>query len=299
MTSCVKSIGANIILFAYLITTAAGCNMYSQSTKQIEANIERLREAQSKLLKNPNDKQALSVILSLMRDKNGINRANAAAVLGEVGEDVSGSINDEAVPALINLLDKGDEFDKRAAACALRKFGPHAKAAIPVLIKNLTPSDRDVAWCSAEALGTMNELAYEAVPDLVKVIKEGQSEYQDNSSTNISPFATKALGEIGSAAKDAVSDLASLLNHKNPYFRIRLAVAIIRIDPTNQQALGVLESLLKDQDVEVRRNTIWTLKDIGEEARPAKNLVRTVYLKDSDASVTSAASELLHILDKH
>ncbi len=44
----------------------------------IEANILKLQEAKQKLSADPTDRAALSVILTLIKDPNGINRSNAA-----------------------------------------------------------------------------------------------------------------------------------------------------------------------------------------------------------------------------
>src|SRR6266542_369497 len=260
----------------------------------IDANIQRLRDAQVKLSKNPKDKEALSVFLTLLKDPNGINRSNAAAVLGEVGEENGAAISGEAVPVLIDLVKHGDGADQYVALKALRGFGPHATLAIPIMRGNLVTSDDPKALIAAEALGRMKEAAYEAVPDLVKVINANQAQCLDELPNNCK-FATQALGNIGPAAKDAIPDLVSLLDHQNPYFRIPVAVALIRIQPNNQEALHSISTFLKDQSVDIRRQTLWELKDIGKEAKPAKGIVEAS-LSDSDEAVRTAASQVLEAL---
>lgn len=255
----------------------------------------QLQSAERKLLQNPRDQKALSVIVEMLNDQNGVARFNAAATLGDLAEKIGPDIKDAAVPGLIKLLKNGDDFDKKAAACALKQFGTLAKDAIPVLRRNLVPSDSDTAWCAAESLGAMGELARESVPDLIQAIKNDESRFSVDK-TSISEFAIKALGAIGPAAKEAVPDLERLLNHQNAYFRIFVSVALIQIDPHSQKSLDAISKLLEDKDVEVRRKTIWSLKDIGASAMPARNLIQAAYLKDRDPSVTSAASDLLLIL---
>jgi HEAT repeat protein len=244
----------------------------------IEANIQRLREAQDKLSKNPKDQEALSVFLSLLKDPNGINRSNAAAVLGEVGEDNGAAISAAAVPELINMVQNGDDYDQYAALKALRGFGPHATEAIPILRANLAAPDIQKTWVVAEALGRMKGSAYEAVPDLVKVIKANQSQCL-NEAQNICRFAAQALGNIGPAAKDALPELISLLDHQNPYVRIYAAAALIRIQPKNQEALQSMSSLLKDQNVDVRR-----LKG------PNRRIVRSLSLNGGNNCVPTSMS---------
>jgi HEAT repeat protein len=281
-----------VLILSCLNVTALGCNTSFQS---IEVKNQQLQSVQRRLLQNPQDRQALSVILNLLEDKDTVARANAATILGDLGEKIGPSIKERAIPSLVGALDKDNAFVKKSAACALGKFGPLAKDAVPVLKKNLTPSDSDVAWCAAEALGAIGELAREAVPDLLKVIKDSQSQYSFDR-TNISEFALKALGEIGPVAKEVVPDLVLLLDHQSPYFRVLVSVALIRIDPSNLKVREVLRSLLTNQDVDVRRKTIWTLKNIGMGAKPVKQLVEAA-AKDKDADVNVAAIQLLEVIN--
>lgn len=239
----------NSIIVACLSLSVSGCDVSEQA---IEMNIEQLRAAKTKLLRNPQDKEALSFILNQLNDRRGIYRANAAAVLEQVGEQVGASISGEAVPALSNLLNKGEDYDKRAAAGALRSFGPYAALALPALRKSLIPSNRDVAWFSASAIGNIGSGAVEAVPDLLDAIKKNVDACEGYFSSFCESFIP-AIGKIGPPARSAVPDLEALLNHRDPYARLRLAVALMRIDPGNSKALQELERLLKNSDVEIRR----------------------------------------------
>jgi HEAT repeat protein len=284
------------IALVYACIAAFG---YSMSFQSIEVQNQQLKSAQQRLLQNPHDKQALSVILKMLRkDTNTVARSNAAITLGDLGVHIGPYIKADAVPHLIYALDKDNIFVRHRAACALKQFGPLAKDAIPVLRKSLVPSDNDVAWCSAQALGVMGEIAGDAVPDLLKVIKDNESHFSIDR-TSITEFAIEALGGIGPGAITAIPDLESLLNHQSPYVRIFVSVALIQIDQSSQKSIDALETLLQDKDVEVRRKTIWSLKDIGVKAKPAMNLIKAAYLKDSDASVSSTASDLLFLLNKH
>lgn len=272
-------------------------NNETQETRTVEANILSLREAQDRLSNNPADKESLSIILNLLKDRNGVNRSNAAAVLGEVGEKNGAVIKDAAVLALISLAETGDEYDQYAAAKALRAFGPNAVAALPILRQYLSDGDNQKAWVSAEALGAMRAHAREAVPELVKAIKANQDSCTGDE-PHICRFAAQALGNIGPSAAASINEIVPLLDHRNPYFRVYLAVAILRIEPKNQEALNALSSLAKDADVEVRRRTIWELKESGKEAMPAKSIVRAAATTDSDEAVRKAAAQLLEVLDR-
>ncbi len=284
----------NCIIVGCLSLSVFGCNGSEQA---IETNIDQLRAAKAKLLKNPQDKDALSFILNQLNDRRGIYRVNAAAVLGEIAEQVGASIGAQAVPPLSNLLNKGDDYDKRAAAEALEKFGPYAGAAVPILRKNLVPSNRDVAWFSARAIGNIGADAAEAVPDLLDAIKKNADTCEGYFSSFCESFIP-AIGKIGPPARGAVPDLEALLNHRDPYVRMRLAVALIRIDPSNRKALQELERLLKDSDVEIRRRSLVALGECGKDAKPAKHLIEMT-IKDDDTDVRREAGDLLKLLSNN
>jgi HEAT repeat protein len=260
----------------------------------IEANILKLEQAQQKLSADPTDTAALSVILTLIKDPNGINRSNAAHTLGQVGEEHGSVIKDIAVPVLIEMVERGDGFDRRAALKALRGFGPHATTATPVLRKMLQSPDAQNSWLAAETLGRMRAAAAEAVSDLVSTVKTRKNECRDDE-LHICRFAIQALGNIGPAAMQATADLTALLNDGNPYLRAYAAVALLRIKSNSKEAVTALDNLLANRDDNVRRRTMWELRDAGKEASPVKSLVNSA-LRDKDESVRRAASELLETL---
>lgn len=263
----------------------------TQQLSTIEANIEKLKQAKQKLLVDPTDEAALSVIMTLIKDSNGINRANAASALGEVGEEHGDMIKNSTVPILIHMVESDDGADQFAALKALRAFGPHATAAIPILRTTLQSPDAQETWLAAETLGRMKAAARDAVPDLVNVIERHKPECLDDE-LHICRFAVQALGNIGPAAEVAQGDLVRLLNDSNPYLRAYAAVALLKIDPNRKEAVAVIAKLLTDPTVEVRRRTIWELRDAGKQARPAEALIKKA-AGDSDDAVRMASSELL------
>jgi hypothetical protein len=264
---------------------------------QVRENISRLETARDRLTTNPNDEEALSTILKLLRDKNGINRANAAAVLGQAAEKVGGSIKDKALPPLVRLLDEGDGSDKRAAAIAIRGFGMHASEAIPVLKKSLFPSGTDSAHFSAEALGKIGETAAVAVPDLLRVVEE-TSAYPASDYLRIHQTATQALGRIGPKASSAAPRLAEFLSRaKDVEFKIKLAVALMRINPASVVAVKEIEAILLSPDVDARVGMMMELTDAGVASRPALNVIKAAAEKDKEADVRAIARQLLAALE--
>jgi HEAT repeat protein len=290
------------VTFAALLALPACADYHAGQSNQraedpnaaIEANIHKLTEAQQKLSANPHDATALSVILKLLKDPNGINRSNAAHTLGEVGAEHGDIIKTAAIPLLIEMAEHGDGGDRYAAVKALRSFGPHAAAAKPLLRQTLESPVEQMRCIAAETLGRMKGAAADAVPDLVKTIQEHKAECR-NDELHICRCAIQALGNIGPPAREAKRDLIRLLTDENVFLRAYAAVAVIRIEPRTQEPLPVIAILLADPNVEVRRRIIWELKDAGREAKPAEASVRAA-LRDSDEAVRQAASDLLKLL---
>lgn len=263
----------------------------------VEANIAQLRVEAEKLRNNPQDKRALSVLLEQLSHRHRMYRINAAAVLGEAvqgADNVSAAIAPEAVPALAKLLDQGNEFDQRAAASALEEFGKHALPALPALRKRLTPSDRDVAWFSAETIRNIGSPAAEALPELTAALREQLNRCRGYFSPCSRSFIP-AIGAIGPAATAAKTDLEPLLEHSDPNLRMAAAVALLQIDAKHPRALEEVAKLLKNDDTEIRHRTLTTLKESGSAAQTAKPLIETAK-NDVDEDVRQAAINLLHTL---
>ena len=237
----------------------------SVSDGAVEANIAELRAEAGKLRQNPQDKQPLSVLLKQLSHRNRMYRINAAAVLGEAAEgaeDVRAAIAPEAVPALAKMLDQGSEFDQRVAASSLKRFGKHALPALPVLRKKLTPSDRDVAWFSADAIRNIGRPAVDAVPELTQALKEQLNRCRGYFSPCSRSFIP-AIGAIGPAAVNAKPELEDLLNHPDAYLRMAAAVALLQIDEQHQRANTETKKILMSGDEELIERTFLTLKESG------------------------------------
>lgn len=258
-----------ILGLVLVVATSLLYMMWMVSDGAVEANIAELRVEAEKLRQNPQDKQALSVLLQQLTHRSRMYRINAAAVLGEAVEGadkVGAAIGPEAVPALAKLLDQGNEFDQRAAANALERFGRHAQPALPVLRKRLTPSDRDVAWFSAEAIRNIGSPAAEALPELTAALREQLNRCRGYFSPCSRSFIP-AIGAIGPAATAAKPDLEALLEHTDPHLRMAAAVALLQIDEKHARAYEEVAKLLKNDDEEIRQRTQTTLRESGSAAR--------------------------------
>jgi HEAT repeat protein len=149
--------------------------------------------------------------------------------------------DDPRVPALIEKLQSGFEFQRFEAATALGEIGPPARAAVPALglgrlgpaakaavptlataLKSGTPAQRVKA---VAALGKMGPAAREAVPALIEALQDKETDKRlaaDRALPALPRFATfrsdvaDALGDIGADARPALPALRAVIQETTP-----------------------------------------------------------------------------------
>jgi HEAT repeat protein/V8-like Glu-specific endopeptidase len=129
-----------------------------------------------------------------------------------------------------------------------------------------------------------------SVPDLVKKLSSPDSTVRYN--------GAKALGEMGSDAREAVQDLVKLLKEdKSELNRKAAETALESIGAPARGDVGFLREKLKDTDVRVRSYAARALGLIGPEARSAgPDLLEVLKKKDSDAVVRQQAARSLGLI---
>lgn len=182
----------------------------------------------------------VSVIISaLINDKSSGTRADAAEVLGEIGDA-------RAVEPLIDALRDADYTVQWAAAEALGKIGD--KKAVEPLITTLKAGDEYLRERAAEALGDIGDK--KAVEPLINALKD-----EDES---VRSSAAEALGNIGDVR--AVEPLIDALKDEDWYARCNVADALGEIG--DKKAVGPLTAALNDEDEYVRSSAETALKKI-------------------------------------
>jgi HEAT repeat protein len=198
-----------------------------------------------------------------------------------------------AVPGLIRSL----ENDKVAywACIVLREIGPPAKDAVPALTKALNNSRPDIRREAVLALGTMNDAALPAVPQIVETLKD----------EHVRTAATFALGQLGKIPADsektirencksddktlatvsywalarvhpddkplrreATERIVENLKDKDPFVRVSAARALAALPPAPEITLPILEKSLKEADAETAQYALDALASIGPQAVP-------------------------------
>lgn len=143
------------------------------------------------------DKRAVEPLIDALRDADYTVQWSAAEALGKIGDK-------RAVEPLITTLKTGDEYLRKRAAEALGDIGD--KRAVEPLINALKDEDESVRSSAAEALGNIGDVR--AVEPLIDALKDEDWYVQYN--------AAKALGEI-EALGEIIFLPPSLMTDKDIY----------------------------------------------------------------------------------
>jgi len=199
-------------------------------------------------------------------------RERAAEALIRLGTD--------AVPALVDALQTGDESLSRLYGRILLRIGPPA---LPFLTKALTTAHPLVRGRAAEILGmTRND---QVVPTLSEALR---SEYY-----TVREKAATALGSIGNPA--AIDPLLKLLRDSVPEVRIAAIQAVAKFcDPLTFDQIANI--LLDDPMIEVRQTAA---RALGNTRHPHAGFFLVEALRDSFwwYEREEAASELLQAIE--
>ena len=265
---------------------------------------------------------AKSAIPALIKASNNI-ASRAAEALGRIGP--------AAIPALIEALKEEGKWRRCAAADALGRIGPKAHSAVPALGWAMRDKDPRVAekatatlarigpaavatlleaardeknaalrlW-ALHSLGQVKPPGREAVAALIDAVKDRQWE--------VAATAARALGDMGSAAKDAVPTLnRALIAGDRPALWQAAARSLWKITPSGRE---VIIAALHHRALHVRRIAVrvilngWRREQAraggGPVERLARNVVRALSgaLSDSDPEVRYQAAEGLGHMGK-
>jgi|GEM_PF-1875141 len=185
-----------------------------------------------------------------------------------------------AIPALAETITRDDNYDgdfynsyhpQVTAARALRRIGPGAKTAIPVLIKALKyrriirprfdddDEERDcsAAAAAAQVLGSFGTAAKDAVPALIEA---AQTREKDEVNWPVRKAAILALGQIGPDAKAAIPVLRNLMEEdgKDSDCLPQLVASLSQLAPDGKE---LADRWLTNQAIRFTHGDEFDLKD--------------------------------------
>lgn len=126
-----------------------------------------------------------------------------------------------------------------------------------------------------------------ALPNLTAAMKEGRSE--------VRWWAAMELGNLGTEASSAEALLAAALDDASAGVRVAAARALCKMNE-ERKGLPVLLQELSNEDQVVRHYAALAFEDIGEEARPALEALRTAR-DDKYEYVRRVADRLVSVLE--
>jgi hypothetical protein len=167
------------------------------------------------------------------------------AIIPQLTETALHDTNDSAFKlAVVDLLNQLPGIHVRCrraparradALVELGRFGPAAKAAIPVLLQILKGHDPATRGAAAAALGGIHSDPDAVIPALIACLED----------SDMDESAAEALGNFGPLAKAAVPKMLPLLLHGDKETRHAAALAVPRIDPEAAANAPVTELSVK------------------------------------------------------
>ena len=213
-------------------------------------------------------------------------RMEAARTLGKFGQRAGA-----AVPELIAQLNRlrGQELEPLQVSIvdALGRIGSPAKTALPAIAKT---SGRSVDIDLAIKRAIDSVLASSDSQDVAALTKQLQSK-----DSSVRLRAVKALGNLGPAARFAITDLLVNLNDKDPDVRRAAIASLAAIQPEAAPAEQIIRSIaldLKDPDPGVRLLALRSISRYGRRGAIVAEDIQAL-LTDNDTDVRKAATQTL------
>ena len=172
-------------------------------------------------------------------------RVDAVFALGHVLEVAPGSR--KVTRALVSALRDTADDVRVAAATGLRRAGPLAVRAIPLLGDLLADTAHaDVRERAAVALGDVGRNAPQQATEL---LRRGMADQ----SPSVRTAAARALGGLGGGARAAIPELIEAAKAGDPQLRLASIDALARIGMRTRMVTETFVAALRDSSADVRR----------------------------------------------
>ena len=177
---------------------------------------------------------------------------------------------------------------RAAAAQVLGDFGPAAQQAVPALVKALRDSNATLRLNAAFALGKIGARPKLAVPALVDRL--------DDPDEGVRMYAAIALKKFGARAANAVPALVATLKDRSWQVRERAALALGAVGQNQPGAVPALEEAMRDEHRFVRSSAATALASLAPHAKSARAALEQARY-DPDAEVRYSAGLALNEVD--
>jgi HEAT repeat protein len=238
-----------------------------QLKEDFENNTESLYPSSSFPLRKEPDPSLIPVLNELLKDQDFRVRWSALGCLFALGSQAK-----SAVPNIIELLEDPYPIIRQHAAEFLGKHGKSGGKIGPKLKKNLCDPDFQVSLAASKALFQIKENDSETLMALKRILNNNQTQ---NIYNRIE--AAQTIGNIGSAAKEAVPSLISVISVFNKddslYGSLQsiCAESLGKIGPDAMEALPFLQKAMKSPIPSVRAHSagaFWLISGKTSESFP-------------------------------
>jgi HEAT repeat protein len=215
-----------------------------------------------------------------LQDSSPVVRGKAATAAGLVG-----SVAQNTLPGIIELLRNDIDDVRVSAAIALGKIRSPEHGAIPSLVAALDDPSSTIRIAAANALGEFRQDATEAVPALVGLLRDGEE--------TVRTSAAEAISLIGVPEGDSTELLVRGLTSHDNVVRAQTAESLGQIGVAAELAAPALEEALTDANDRVRGKAAEALGRMGDAAGPTAVAALVRLLNDQDNWVRALAAEAL------
>jgi hypothetical protein len=175
----------------------------------------------------------------MLVDGNPSVRSWSGVCLGEFVDSPSGSDNAQI---LADAIDRDHLLVVNQLLVGIAKFGPKAAHVREIVAKKLDHHDQFVRSAAALAITRIDSDLGTLRKEIRKLIKQSQSEQ----------LGINMAMELGDESIEFLDDLIPLTSNEDPIVRESVAIALGQMGPAAKSALSRLEPLSRDEDALVR-----------------------------------------------
>jgi HEAT repeat protein len=213
-----------------------------------------------------------------------VRRAVMEALLG-LGRPTRADVT--ALDELIRYAPLGADARAFVARLLARSEATARATALPLLVRVLQETDREVRESALAALRSLGPYTLAEAPLFVPVLRNRKAPAAARA------YAARVLGEMGPDNARSAPELIVALADDDRSVRRMAALALGQIAPRMPVAVGALTRLLDDPDEEVRTLAVRALRELRPVGGTLPGLVRAL-ADNSDAVVEVAVEALAH-----
>ncbi len=223
--------------------------------------------------------EAIAALLELLQDQHNRVRSLAADALSQLG-----NASQRVIDALLQRLQDEDSWVRFRAGNALGQLGKASQLVIDALLQGLQDENDSVRAGAAIALGQLGNASQPAIDALLQSLQDENDLVRAGTAI--------ALGKLGNASQPAIDALLQRLQDENDSVRAGTADALGKLGNDSQPVIAALFQKLQDEDDWVRSRAAYALGNLGNASQPAIDALLQM-LEDENDSVRAGAADAL------